>query len=657
MLVSPSMRWIAFVTLALFWAIAHSAQGESGALEQAPPAVAKAAGSPLVALNALQRAHEKDRSTFIVEADLDPFIPESGGGACASAVGIDAIQTLRVMAGHEKLANPHKALLAAFANQPDLLKGRVPNDRFVRLMEFYQSYLDGDKLVIEVESAPNSTFAADHRGWKTPDGPDLAPSHWRLKILSYTVRKHTGDVLGRHFVLLKEQAKNHIVVVDPHAPSDDRQYILDVKDGDNPRSPRVFLLNPPDKPRRNGLDFEINTVFTVSVSTDATRDEQRAETAKSIKAIKDKMDRTAARLRGTADYTNPRAWRRETAAFGLPGLDLPVEYGGSQWPASKMIEIFRHAGKYNLNFRDVVGGAHVRALLHAENPEVLDIIRQVAAGRAYIAIAITEPEAGSDVPAIKSTARNVDGGYELSGTKRFNARLEQATHVILFTQCTTGEAGKLSVFVLPMDTRGLKIERLAAHGLTGNSYGGLTFDDVFVPEGRLIGKDGEGRDLFRKHFLYWRLMQAVTAIGTAEDALDQMAERIKTREAFGRPIGRFTHLQQPLGQHKIELLMAYSLARDAAALIDDDNYHEARPLINGLKAEGVEISLKAVDAATRAFGGMGYSNLVDVGDRLRDLNGLRIADGTTDVMRMDVVRSIYGEEFWKMAVESAADDH
>jgi alkylation response protein AidB-like acyl-CoA dehydrogenase len=207
------------------------------------------------------------------------------------------------------------------------------------------------------------------------------------------------------------------------------------------------------------------------------------------------------------------------------------------------------------------------------------------------------------------------------------------------------------VFVLPINTPGLKKVTLEAHGLKGNSYGGLVFKDLFVPQDQLIGQDGEGLDIFFEHFLYWRLMQTAAAIGTGEQALDQMAERIKTREAFGGPIGRFTHLQQALGQHKTELLMAYALAKEVAELIDRGEYRQARPLINGLKAEGVEISLKAVDAATRAFGGEGYSTRVDLGDRLRDLNGLRIADGTTDVMRMDVVRRTYGEEFWEMAVE------
>ena len=149
-------------------------------------------------------------------------------------------------------------------------------------------------------------------------------------------------------------------------------------------------------------------------------------------------------------------------------------------------------------------------------------------------------------------------------------------------------------------------------------------------------------------------MQTAAAIGTAEGALDQMAERLKSRIVFGAPIGRFTHLQQPLAQYSIELKMAYSLAREAAEMLDQNQLDDADVLICGLKAEGVEIALSAVDAAARSFGGEGYSDLVDIGDRLKDLNGLRIADGTTDVMRSAVVAKLYGREFWNMAVKRTA---
>jgi alkylation response protein AidB-like acyl-CoA dehydrogenase len=131
-----------------------------------------------------------------------------------------------------------------------------------------------------------------------------------------------------------------------------------------------------------------------------------------------------------------------------------------------------------------------------------------------------------------------------------------------------------------------------------------------------------------------------------------MADRIKERNAYGGPIGRFTHLQQPIGEYTTKLQMAMALAREAAELIDQGKYDVASQLVNGIKAEGVEIALAASDAAMRAHGALGYSRQVDLGDRVRDLMGLRIADGTTDVMRMEVVRSVYGYELWNMAIRS-----
>ena len=179
----------------------------------------------------------------------------------------------------------------------------------------------------------------------------------------------------------------------------------------------------------------------------------------SPEAINRKIDETAEAMRGTKEFLDPRAWRKKTAVFGLPALDLPVELGGSAWPATKVVEVFRRAGYHNLNFRDIVGGAHVRPLLASKSAEVAEIVRQVAKGDGYVAIAITEPETGSNVPGIRSTSRKVEGGYLLTGTKLFNARLDQATHIILFTQGTTGKPGYLSVFVVPIDTLGLKFEK------------------------------------------------------------------------------------------------------------------------------------------------------------------------------------------------------
>jgi alkylation response protein AidB-like acyl-CoA dehydrogenase len=411
----------------------------------------------------------------------------------------------------------------------------------------------------------------------------------------------------------------------------------------------VFFHSPAGFDKSNQT-YELNTIFTIRLINKQPGVAQKEDV--SVNRIKEQIDQLANLLREQGDLTNPTAWRQHGAAFGLPGLDLPIEVGGSGWSTVDMLEIFRHAGKHNLNLRDVVGAAHGRPLAKSNSAYAKRVLNDIVAGNAYVAVAITEPEAGSDMRAMESRATKVGDGFSLSGQKLWNARLRQATHVVLYTLASSGKPGARTAFLLPIDHPGLQIVDEYAHGLTGNSFGGLKFNDMFVASEYVLGEDGDGGVIFNEHFTYWRLMQSAAAIGCGEAALEQMAKRIQERHAYGGPIGRFTHLQQPLGENTTKLQMAMALAREAAELIDQGKYDVASPLVNGIKAEGVEIALAASDAAMRAHGAMGYSRQVDLGDRVRDLMGLRIADGTTDVMRMEVVRSAYGSDLWRMAIRS-----
>lgn len=615
-----------------------------------PPAAVEASQSETdanKALTDLQAAQLSGSDAFVIQDDIDALIRDGGGGACPSAAAIDALQALRLMSGLNRLENPQKAVLAAFSAQTDLLNGRLTNEQFVALLQFYaKEHLEGRSIQVRIESTPFAPYSPTARTWPQSAGPNLEAAPRQLKVITYNVTTEKGELLGRHFVLLKRQDGDAVVVVDPHSPAKDRRYIVACH-GEGQADGHALLLQPKDQKRRTSI-YEINAVFTLSLE-DATASHVPPE----LDELKRRIDMAADELRDAGELQSPRKWRETTASFGLPGLDLPTDLGGGGWPATSVLEVFIHAGRQNLNCRDVVGGAHARLLLGSQSSKVREIVQQVASGDGYMAITMTEPNVGSDFHAITSSARKVEGGYLLTGEKRYVARLEQATHVVIFTQPASGEPRGLSAFVLSIDTPGLERYSFEAHGLKGNSFGGLRFKDLRVDDWQLIGDDGEGDRIFVKHFRYWRLMQVGAALGTAERALELMAERLSKREAFGGPIGRFTHLQQALGQYTTELRMAKALAREAAAMLDREEFALADPIINGLKAEGVETALRAVDAATRAFGAEGYSDRVDLGDRLQDLNGLRIADGTTDVMRMDVVRRSYknGEDLWDMAVK------
>lgn len=592
-------------------------------------------------LGELQRLDDGTGDILVNQRELDELIAKSGGGACPSAAAIIATQTLRGMAGLEPHTNPHRLSLQSFVAIPKLLDGRVSNKLFVELLLYHEKYINGATIEVDIQSAPNSPYATDKVMWETAGEPNLDIAVGELKILSFSVTQPDGNFLGRHFVLLKKKDESQLYVLDPTSPNKDKKFTL-ARGTD--RTGRFFLEYPPEIQRP--FVYELNTVFTIRLSRSTEEPELLT-----IEQINSRIDDTAELLSARSELRSPRAWRLESASYGLPALDLPIDLGGAGWKASQMLEVFRHAGKHDLNLRDVVGAAHARVLLKSDAARCKTLLQDVAAGKRYFAITITEPEYGSDFASMVSTSTKVDGGFLLNGEKRFNARLEQATDIIVITRSTENKPGKLSAFVVPIDAAGLKIETFGAHGLTGNSYGGMTMRDVFVPDDGLLGVDGSGREVFEEHFLYWRLMQTAAALGTAEGALEQMAKRLKSRVVYGGPIGRFTHLQQPMGQHTTELRMAHALAVNAAKLLDGGNYKEAAPLVNGLKAEGVEIALEAVDAAARAFGGEGYSDRVDIGDRLRDLNGLRIADGATDVMRSSVVSDRFGREFWEMAIQ------
>lgn len=645
---SRSLQLIIFFISLVHICLASNGQAQLSIVQEEKPL-----SSPNGAIDRIQREHSEASPVMVTQGELDNLIAADGGGACPLSAALIGLQGLRVMADLPMHPHPHRLALQLFQAKPKLKEGRISNERFVDMLAFLCKELDGAPVAITTFSAPNSEHAGSGQRWSEVDGPDLSTSEGELKFLAYTVTTVDGTVRGRHFVLLKQSDGRQLSFLNPGRPEKVYTFIVEYRGDTFESKGRVFFHNPAGIPS-GGQTFELNTIFNVRLIPDA--EQPGSDAQPSVEFTNAKIDELATRLRSTDEFLSPTAWRRHGAAFGLPGLDLPTEVGGGGWPAVKMLQVFRHAGEQNLNLRDVVGGAHGRPLAKVDSEYSRQVLGKLVSGEAYVAVAITEAEAGTDMKAMQSIAVKHDKGFKLTGRKLWNARLRQATHVVIYTLAANGVPGSRTAFLVPIDHPGLKVVDRYAHGLTGNSFGGLEFEDMFVGPEHLLGDDGDGGKIFDEHFMYWRLMQAAAAIGCGEGALDQMAERIQERHAFGGPIGRFTHLQQPIGEHLTKLRMAISLAHEAAELIDAGDYKAASPLVNGLKAEGVEIALAAADAAMRAHGAMGYSREVDLGDRVRDLMGLRIADGTTDVMRMTVVKEKFGSELWKMAVHGNQSD-
>jgi alkylation response protein AidB-like acyl-CoA dehydrogenase len=314
-----------------------------------------------------------------------------------------------------------------------------------------------------------------------------------------------------------------------------------------------------------------------------------------------------------------------------------------------MAQLFCLCGRHDVELRDLVGAGHARLMTLCPTRRFDSVLSAVARGAAYCAIAVTEPDVGSDLRALATIARRVDGGYLLDGTKQHISRIRECTHFIVFAAVkrATNEPS-ITAFLIPRDAAGLETEPMRPSGLGAVAWGRVFFRQVNIPLASRIGGEGQGLSLFRRHFCYWRTMMAALAVGSAQATIDQTAVRMKTRHAFGGPIGRFSHLQQAMAHWIAHLRMAWLLVESVADQIDTHVWPTADAAM--LKAEALEVSIGATEWAMSVFGGAGYDAATGLEKRYRDLLGLRIADGTTDVLRSQVARAFLGERLYDLSL-------
>ncbi len=155
---------------------------------------------------------------IVGQSELDALIDSGGGGACPISAALIAMQTLRSMAGQSSHPQPHRYALQLFQSHPELKKGRISNERFVKLFGWVSSKIDGYGLQVETVSAKNSSHTDSGPFWQDEDGPELAVRGGELCVLAYTVTQPGGNVRGRHFVLLKQRSETQIRVLNPQKP-------------------------------------------------------------------------------------------------------------------------------------------------------------------------------------------------------------------------------------------------------------------------------------------------------------------------------------------------------------------------------------------------------------------------------------------------------
>ena len=247
------------------------------------------------------------------------------------------------------------------------------------------------------------------------------------------------------------------------------------------------------------------------------------------------------------------------------------------------------------------------------------------------ALGITEPDAGSDVAGIRTTARRVDGGWVVNGSKMFITNGVRADFIVTAVK-TTAEGGHHGISFLIVDkgpgVEASKIEKLGWHA---SDTALIAFDDVAVPEENLLGDENQGFYLIMANFQWERLMMALGSVGAMQAMFERTLEYAKERTAFGRPIGSHQVIRHKLA----EIALRIEAGRDLT-------YHALRRFVDGADAVQ-EVTMAKLATQRAAFdtaddclqihGGAGYMVEYDIERAARDARLGPIGGGTDEIMR------------------------
>jgi len=266
----------------------------------------------------------------------------------------------------------------------------------------------------------------------------------------------------------------------------------------------------------------------------------------------------------------------------------------------------------------------------------------LAKGTAIAAFALTESEAGSDVAALKSQAVRRDGGYVLTGNKRFISNAGIADSYVVFASTAPDLAGKgISAFVVDANNPGLIVKK-RIQVISPHPIGMIAFEECVIPESSLIGNQVDGLKIALVTLDLFRCTVGAAAVGLAQRAMEEALDYGRKRRQFDRPLTEFQGIQFKLAEMATELEAARLLVYQAA-WTHDSGAADAKLKSSMAKLFATEAAQKIVDQALQIHGGMGVV-AGSVMERLyRDVRALRIYEGTSEIQRIVIARSLLGK--------------
>ncbi|MCG7222235.1 cyclohexanecarboxyl-CoA dehydrogenase [Acinetobacter sp. AG3] len=337
---------------------------------------------------------------------------------------------------------------------------------------------------------------------------------------------------------------------------------------------------------------------------------------------------------------------KKMGEMGFIAPELPEQYGGQGMGRLAAGIIHEAIAKADLSFSYINLLASLNGQILAEygQPEVVGPwLKKLTAGEAIFSIGLTEPRGGSDAANLRLKIECDGDMYVLNGEKTSISAADQADASVVFGRTGSVESGAHGVTALfvPMDLSGITTTRFDCHGQRAIGRGSIFFDNVRVPVNHRLGDENKGFVQVMQGFDFSRALIGLQVLAVARVSLEEAWEYAAQREAFGKPLTAFQGVSQPLADYETQIEAARLLCLQTLWLKDNHLPHTSEAAM--CKWWGPKLAYDVVHQCLLTFGHAGYDRGV-MEQRLRDVLGFQIGDGTAQIMKTIIARHKVGRK-------------
>ena len=335
--------------------------------------------------------------------------------------------------------------------------------------------------------------------------------------------------------------------------------------------------------------------------------------------------------------------RKRAAELGIYAHNLPESVGGGGLSMIGQVAVAEELGRTTIALSRTAG--YLPALLAYCKDHQRDwFLDPLISGDKFVTYAITEPDGGSDVGAMKTRAKKTDGGWVLNGSKAFVSNVDIADWVIVVaaTDPAASMRGRFTLFIVDKKNPGFHFQRnIKKMGWRGAEYCAFSLDDCKVPDEHVLGEVNGGFELIMYAVNLTRVHLAGIYVGMGVEALAQATSYAKERKTFGKRLADHQAIQFMVADIDCELQAARLLAYAAAQAVDEKK-PDMRIAASRAKVFASEMAFRATDRALQIHGAAGFSCDYPIERMFRDSRAFRIGEGTSEMQRIQIARHVLG---------------